>query len=82
MSLLAITFVATVVAGIILVRQRIRTGSVFGNVRWTAHQDLRGKICVVTGSSSGIGEETARQLALMNARVILVLATCCHTLAN
>lgn len=33
--------------------------------------DLGGKICIVTGASSGIGLETARALAAMNATVVL-----------
>jgi len=33
--------------------------------------DLKTKVCIVTGSSAGIGQETARVLALGGARVIL-----------
>jgi len=33
--------------------------------------DFRGKVCVVTGASSGIGKETARNLCLMGATVVL-----------
>ena len=34
--------------------------------------DLAGRTCLVTGASSGIGEETALGLARLGARVILV----------
>lgn len=36
------------------------------------HQSMTGKICVVTGATSGIGEVTARTLAQMGATVIAV----------
>ena len=35
-------------------------------------QDLRGRTCIVTGASSGIGEATASELAGMGASVIMV----------
>ena len=34
--------------------------------------DLTGKVCIITGSTSGIGLVTARELARMNATVILI----------
>lgn len=37
--------------------------------------DLTNKVVIVTGASSGIGEETARALAEMNAHVILGIST-------
>jgi NAD(P)-dependent dehydrogenase (short-subunit alcohol dehydrogenase family) len=36
------------------------------------HQPLRGKTCLVTGASAGIGKATARELARLGARVIMV----------
>ena len=35
-------------------------------------QPLRGKVCAVTGASSGIGKATARELARLGARVIMI----------
>lgn len=45
------------------------------NTNWTADYigDLNGKIAIVTGSSSGIGLETARVLANKNATVIIAV---------
>jgi NAD(P)-dependent dehydrogenase (short-subunit alcohol dehydrogenase family) len=37
-----------------------------------SRQPLAGKVCLVTGASSGIGKVTARELARLGARVILV----------
>ena len=43
--------------------------------KWTEENipDLKGKIAIVTGSSSGIGFETAKQLANKNATVIIAV---------
>ncbi|MFW9921121.1 MAG: SDR family oxidoreductase [Candidatus Thorarchaeota archaeon] len=35
-------------------------------------EDMSGKVCVITGSNSGIGKETAKALAMMNAHVVMV----------
>ncbi len=45
------------------------------NNNWTAENipDQKGKIAIVTGSSSGIGYEAARVLANKNAKVILAV---------
>src|SRR5580704_13890649 len=34
--------------------------------------DMHGKVCIITGATSGIGLHTALQLAAMNARLVLV----------
>ncbi len=36
------------------------------------NDDMQGKVCLVTGATSGIGEVTARELAQMGATVIVV----------
>jgi NAD(P)-dependent dehydrogenase (short-subunit alcohol dehydrogenase family) len=41
----------------------------------TASVDMRGKTCLVTGASNGIGKVTARELARMGARVVMVART-------
>ena len=38
----------------------------------STHQPLAGKVCLVTGASTGIGKVTARELSRLGARVILV----------
>jgi len=35
--------------------------------------EMKGKICIVTGSNSGIGKETALALAKMGAKVVMVV---------
>ncbi|GHO55711.1 hypothetical protein KSB_41860 [Ktedonobacter robiniae] len=38
----------------------------------TNNNSMQGKVCLVTGSSSGIGKVTARELAKMGATVVMV----------
>jgi len=35
--------------------------------------DMKGKVCIVTGSNSGIGKETALALAKMDAAIVMVV---------
>lgn len=39
---------------------------------WVSDVEMRGKVCLVTGASSGIGKAAARGLALLGARVGLI----------
>ena len=36
---------------------------------------MEGKICMITGANSGIGKETAKALAEMNATIVMVCRT-------
>ena len=42
-------------------------------MKWTENniEDLTGKVCVITGANSGLGFQTAIQLAKKNARIIM-----------
>jgi len=61
------------IAGFVVFRRRVDTGSITGSVRKTAARQLHGKVCIVTGSNSGLGRVTAQKLAMMGAHVIMVL---------
>src|SRR2546423_12238739 len=37
-----------------------------------ANSNMQGKVCLITGSSTGIGKVTARELARMGATVVMV----------
>ena len=37
-----------------------------------AHEKLEGEVIIVTGANSGIGKVTARELAAMDARVVMI----------
>src|SRR5436305_15034554 len=41
-------------------------------MRIMATSSMQGKVCLVTGSSAGIGKVTARELARMGATVVMV----------
>lgn len=46
--------------------------SKIGEASLMAAINMQGKVCLVTGSSSGIGKETARELARMGATVVMI----------
>src|SRR5271170_7994469 len=49
------------------------------------NETMKGKVCIVTGATSGIGEVTARELARLGADVIIVgrsAERCAATLAR
>jgi short-subunit dehydrogenase len=35
-------------------------------------ENLQGKVCLITGATNGIGEEAAKQIALMGAEIIFI----------
>lgn len=44
---------------------------ILGNIQISS-KNMRGKVCLVTGGTSGIGKETARELAKLGASVVIV----------
>ena len=35
-------------------------------------ENLQGKVCLITGATNGIGEEAAKQIALMGAEIVFI----------
>lgn len=56
------------VAAAVFVAMRL---AVNGRLPHIPRQDMRGKVVVITGATSGVGKETARVLAMWGAHVII-----------